>query len=488
MGTPGRASSHEALSATVLDLIDDVAPHLREEVAPQVKAMRSALLEPLRIALTGRVSAGKSTLTNALLGRRVAPTSAGECTRVATWYSFGAPDRAVAVLADGSRRPIRLSDGLPETLGVDLSVVARIDVTLQSAPLRHYVLIDTPGLGAMSRPGDAPVRSAVLGQPGAEPTVPADAVLFLFRDVEKRDDMDFVRDFRQSTATGPASAPTVIGVLSHADVFGSGPWADEDPFEAAAAVARRMEHQHADQLTAVLPVAGLLAEAARTGRLTEADARGLAALAAVDRLRLQLHQELGGSDGPAPEVIARTMERAGPYVLDRGREVAARGGAAALQAWMNDRSGLGRLEELIHKRFTRRARPLRVARVAAELEQLSRTHARDEQARRHLQGRLEQFRLEPRTHRLNELGALSRLTRTGHAGAELRHRLDMIVDNDEPWQQLGSHSPASAEELRALARRSAAESTARATLARSPVVADAARVLSRSYHLIMKTL
>jgi hypothetical protein len=484
MGTPGRASSHEALSATVLEVIDDVAPHLREEATPRVNAMRSAVHEPLHIALTGRVSAGKSTLANALLGRRVAPTSAGECTRVATWYRFGAPDRAVAVLTDGSRVPLPLADGLPETLGVDPSAVARIEVTLQSAPLRHYVLIDTPGLGAMSRPGDASVRSVVLGQPGAGSTVAADAVLFLFRDVEKRDDMEFVRDYQRSTATGLRSAPTVIGVLSHADVFGSGPWGDEDPFEAAAAVARRMEHQHAEQLTAVLPVAGLLAEAARTGRLTEADARGLAALAGLDRIRL----ELGTLEGPAPQVIDRTLERAGPYVLDRGREVAARGGAAALQSWMDDRSGLGMLEELIHKRFTRRARPLRLAQVVAELEQLSRTHARDDRGRHRMQSRLEDFRLDPRMHRLDELCALSRLSRTGPAGAQLRHRLDMIVDNDEPWQQLGLQSPAPAEELRALARRSAADCTARATLARSPVVADAARVLSRSYHLIMKKL
>jgi hypothetical protein len=407
---------------------------------------------------------------------------------VPTWYRFGAPDRAAVVLTNGVRRPLPLTDGLLDTLGVDSSEVARIEVTLQSAPLRHYVLIDTPGLGALSRPGDAVVRSVVLRQPGAESTVAADAVLFLFRDVEKRDDMEFIRDYRQSIGPGLTSAPTVVGVLSHADVFGAGPWGEEDPFDAAAAVARRMEHHHAEQLTAVLPVAGLLAEAARTGRLTEADARGLAALTGLDRIRLQLHRELGLPEGLSSEVIDRTLQRAGPYVLDRGREVAARGGAVALQAWMDQQSGLGRLEDLIHTRFTRRARPLKMVEVAAELEQLSRTHARDDGARRHLLSRLEEFRLEPTMHRLNELRALTRLAGTGPAGAPLRDRLGMIVDNDETWRQLGLPGPAAAEELRASARRLAADATARATVARSPLVADGARVLARSYHLIMKAL
>ena len=39
--------------------------------------LRAALAEPLRVAVVGRVKAGKSTLVNALVGRRIAPTRAG---------------------------------------------------------------------------------------------------------------------------------------------------------------------------------------------------------------------------------------------------------------------------------------------------------------------------------------------------------------------------------------------------------------------------
>ena len=36
------------------------------------------------------VKAGKSTLLNAMLGERIAPTDAGECTRLVTWYRYSA--------------------------------------------------------------------------------------------------------------------------------------------------------------------------------------------------------------------------------------------------------------------------------------------------------------------------------------------------------------------------------------------------------------
>jgi ribosome biogenesis GTPase A len=52
----------------------------------QVKQIADRLGEPLRIAIAGRLKAGKSTLVNALIGRRVAPTAAGS-----TWCAATAP-------------------------------------------------------------------------------------------------------------------------------------------------------------------------------------------------------------------------------------------------------------------------------------------------------------------------------------------------------------------------------------------------------------
>ena len=59
--------------------IDGVPGHRR--TTRRLVAVRDRLDEPLRVAIAGRVKAGKSTLLNALVGERLAPTDAGECTR-----------------------------------------------------------------------------------------------------------------------------------------------------------------------------------------------------------------------------------------------------------------------------------------------------------------------------------------------------------------------------------------------------------------------
>jgi hypothetical protein len=50
---------------------------------------------PLRVAIAGMVKAGKSTLLNALVGEELAPTDAGECTRVVWWFHDGLTYRAI---------------------------------------------------------------------------------------------------------------------------------------------------------------------------------------------------------------------------------------------------------------------------------------------------------------------------------------------------------------------------------------------------------
>ena len=52
--------------------------------------------EPLRVAIAGKMKSGKSTLLNVLVGEEIAPTDAGECTRILTWYQYGSRPRCHA--------------------------------------------------------------------------------------------------------------------------------------------------------------------------------------------------------------------------------------------------------------------------------------------------------------------------------------------------------------------------------------------------------
>src|SRR6201995_3608190 len=108
------------LTGQVATLCDQLQAVIGSDAAQQVGGVRDRLAEPLRVAIAGRLKAGKSTLVNALIGRRVAPTAAGECTRVVTRFRYGTADRVNVVGRDGQRRSLPLDDDgmIPQRLGV----------------------------------------------------------------------------------------------------------------------------------------------------------------------------------------------------------------------------------------------------------------------------------------------------------------------------------------------------------------------------------
>ena len=85
------------LVASVRQLLDAAEPILAQPRAARIAELRERLDGPLRVAIAGKVKAGKSTLLNALVGEKVAPTDASECTRVVTWYRNSHVYRVTAV-------------------------------------------------------------------------------------------------------------------------------------------------------------------------------------------------------------------------------------------------------------------------------------------------------------------------------------------------------------------------------------------------------
>src|SRR3954465_11788873 len=154
------------LSARVVTLCDDALKRVSPAVADQVKHVQVRLGEPLRVAIAGRLKAGKSTLVNALIGRRVAPTEVGECTRIVTQFRYGTSDRVDIVRRNGTRASLPLDEAgmIPQRLGVPRGEIAYVDVTLTSAPLRALTGGAPPGLSS------------------ANPSVPDQPRRFLFSD------------------------------------------------------------------------------------------------------------------------------------------------------------------------------------------------------------------------------------------------------------------------------------------------------------------
>ena len=166
-------------------------------------AVRDRLDEPLRVAIAGRVKSGKSTLLNALVGERLAPTDAGECTRIVTWYRDGHTYQVVAQPRGGEPRQLRFTredDAIEIDLGgLRPADVDQLVVTWPSQALRTATLIDTPGIGSLSE--QVSRRAWELLAADDEET-PADAVLYLMRHLHAGD-LEFLRAFQDTEVSRP---------------------------------------------------------------------------------------------------------------------------------------------------------------------------------------------------------------------------------------------------------------------------------------------
>ena len=402
-------------------------------------ALEQRLREPLRVAVAGIVKAGKSTLLNALLGERIAPTDAGECTRVVTWYRYADMPSITVHPHDGRPQqiPVRRADG---RLVLELGPFAaedldHIEVHWPSRMLRTLTLIDTPGIASLSQ--DLSARSLALLTPDESPSS-ADAILYLIRHLHASD-LKFLEAFRD-TAAGSAQTVNALAVLSRADEIGSG---RIDSLLSARKVAERYEREGALSSLAlgVMPVAGLLAEGARTLRENEfASFRTLARLDRAQREPMLVSADrFVNTAHVIPEVARRELlDRFGIFGVRLATSLI-RGGAddsSALAEQLVAHSGLNELVATVRMHFRSRAATLKARAVTDALAQL--IAAKPRPAAADIEAGIEKIQVS--AHGLRELALLGRI-RTGDVALApaLVHEAERIIggSGDEASLRLG---------------------------------------------------
>jgi hypothetical protein len=323
----------------------------------RLAALRDRLDEPLRVAIAGRVKSGKSTLLNALVGERLAPTDEGECTRIVTWYRDGHTYEVLARPVAGQPRQLRFSresDAIHVDLGgLKPEDVTELFVTWPSQALRTATLIDTPGIGSLS---ERVSRRAWELLTADDEETPADAVVYLMRHLHAGD-LEFLRAFQDTEVSRP-NPVNAIGVLSRADEIGVGRM---DAMTSASRIAQRLatDVNVRRVVQTVVPVAGLLAETAAT--LTEAEMAQLRRVADVsiqqiddllltaDRF-IELMPELGLTDLERRALL----DRFGLFGIRLGATLLRRGvvsTATELARELAERSGINGLKDVLSSLF-----------------------------------------------------------------------------------------------------------------------------------------
>lgn len=358
-------------------------PALREELSRCYQRLQ----QPMRVAIVGKIKAGKSTFMNALLEEQVVETGAVETTFNVNWLLHGRERSLTIYYKDKNRSPeptsyeklgqlTRRSED-PEVLAY-LRSIQYIRVTYPNDILCLFDLIDTPGLESVYEDDAKNTLELLMSKEMATATqdeaANADAIIYLFSKGLSASDDKTLQEF-QGDIVNQARPFNAIGVLTKADTN----WrAYDDPVEGVQAITKRLisTQQVRKLFYTILPVAGLLGLGAKT--LTREEFTTLLQVATLPMERfssmIQMERRFTSeyADVPIPgERRKHLIKRLGQYGVSLAYKLINKQGIrgyAALKAALYEHSGLPAVRKLILSHFGNRAYLIKLSRVLNDLE------------------------------------------------------------------------------------------------------------------------
>nr|WP_320190667.1 dynamin family protein [uncultured Desulfobacter sp.] len=196
------------------------------EARKTAELLTASLSHPCIVAVSGEVSAGKSTFINAFLGADIAVTGATATTATLTYYRYGAGEKhktAICHWENGTQTQedlefiTSLQGDDPETLKRS-GAVQYIEVFFDHPNLQFVTIADTPGTESMieSHQEKADIIANRNYKKTEEVTQNADAVIYMTGFVPGKKAGNFIAGFNES-GSGKANPMNAVGVMAKID-------------------------------------------------------------------------------------------------------------------------------------------------------------------------------------------------------------------------------------------------------------------------------
>lgn len=186
--------------------------------------MKNRINEPLRIAVSGEIKAGKSTFMNVLMGEKLVYTGNSETTYTVCWFKYAPEPYITIVFRSGETLDADFDDlekwSVRDCAGNNPRIddVKYILIYYPNEILRQLEFIDTPGLNS-NYGTDAKNTLDFLAVRGSEQTIEetsmADAVIYAFKRSAGGFDESLLSSFMGNA--GNSSPINSVGILTRID-------------------------------------------------------------------------------------------------------------------------------------------------------------------------------------------------------------------------------------------------------------------------------